>query len=157
MDAKPIVVGVDGSADSVRALRWATDYAQATGAPVRALMSWNVSTIYGDTFFGNWDQSGVEAKHRELLETAVREALGEGARTRFMSEPPVPRSGTIEHCNLRGSGFRCKPPPRNEDAGPSHYLARFSRMMGWPFEALGASIGTAAGASTSANAGTYAA
>ena len=80
MDAKPIVVGVDGSADSVRALRWATDYAQATGAPVRALMSWNVSTIYGDTFFGNWDQSGVEAKHRELLETAVREALGEGAQ-----------------------------------------------------------------------------
>ena len=36
-----VVVGVDGSAESVAALRWAARYATATGARVRALLAWH--------------------------------------------------------------------------------------------------------------------
>ena len=36
-----VVVGVDGSAESVAALRWAAHYATATGARVRALLAWH--------------------------------------------------------------------------------------------------------------------
>lgn len=42
-----IVVGVDGSAGSVEALRWAINYARATKAEVHALMAWELPTTYG--------------------------------------------------------------------------------------------------------------
>lgn len=39
-----VVVGVDGSAESVAALAWAARYASATGARVRALLAWHYPT-----------------------------------------------------------------------------------------------------------------
>ena len=36
-----VMVGVDGSAESVRALNWATRYATATGARVQAVLAWH--------------------------------------------------------------------------------------------------------------------
>ena len=36
-----VVVGVDGSGQSVAALHWAARYAAATGAAVRAVMAWH--------------------------------------------------------------------------------------------------------------------
>ena len=36
-----VAVGVDGSAGSRRALRWAASYARATGARVRAVRAWS--------------------------------------------------------------------------------------------------------------------
>jgi Universal stress protein family len=35
-----VVVGVDGSAESVRALGWVAGYAGAAGARVRAVLAW---------------------------------------------------------------------------------------------------------------------
>jgi nucleotide-binding universal stress UspA family protein len=42
-----VVVGVDGSAESVEALRWAADYAAATGATIDAVMSWHAPAAAG--------------------------------------------------------------------------------------------------------------
>jgi nucleotide-binding universal stress UspA family protein len=42
-----VVVGVDGSAESIEALRWAADYAAATGATIDAVMSWHSPTAAG--------------------------------------------------------------------------------------------------------------
>ncbi|MGE5287648.1 MAG: universal stress protein [Micromonosporaceae bacterium] len=39
-----IVVGVDGSAPSKDALRWAARYAELTGAAVHALIAWQASS-----------------------------------------------------------------------------------------------------------------
>jgi nucleotide-binding universal stress UspA family protein len=42
-----VVVGVDGSAESVAALAWATRYASASGARVRALLAWHYPGAVG--------------------------------------------------------------------------------------------------------------
>ena len=43
--ARPlVVVGVDGSEESVQALRWAARYGAATGASVRAVLAWHYPT-----------------------------------------------------------------------------------------------------------------
>ena len=39
-----VVVGVDGSAESVAALSWAAQYGAATGAAIRALQAWHYPT-----------------------------------------------------------------------------------------------------------------
>ena len=44
-----IVVGVDGSPASVRALRWALGQAELTGAEVKAVYAWQVPAMYGAT------------------------------------------------------------------------------------------------------------
>lgn len=79
MDVKPVIVGVDGSKDSGRALKWAADYAEKMGAPVSAVITWEVSTLYGDTIGGKWDDTAVEQKHREVLDKVVADTLGAGA------------------------------------------------------------------------------
>jgi nucleotide-binding universal stress UspA family protein len=45
--AAPVVVGVDGSEESRLALRWAVDYAQMSGAPVEAVIAWEIPPAYG--------------------------------------------------------------------------------------------------------------
>lgn len=42
-----VVVGVDGSAESVEALRWAAAYATATGATTDAVLSWHYPAAVG--------------------------------------------------------------------------------------------------------------
>ncbi|MET8701092.1 universal stress protein [Kitasatospora sp. NPDC058032] len=42
-----IVVGVDGSPASERALRWAVDYARLTGGTVHAIAAWEYPAFYG--------------------------------------------------------------------------------------------------------------
>jgi nucleotide-binding universal stress UspA family protein len=42
-----VVVGVDGSAESVEALRWAAAYATATGATIDAVLSWHYPAAVG--------------------------------------------------------------------------------------------------------------
>jgi nucleotide-binding universal stress UspA family protein len=47
-ETSPLVtVGVDGSAESVRALRWAADYARATGGRIRAVLAWHYPAPIG--------------------------------------------------------------------------------------------------------------
>ncbi|HLU28824.1 MAG TPA: universal stress protein [Glycomyces sp.] len=42
-----VVVGIDGSETSLRALRWAVRYAEKTGAAIEALHAWQIPTAYG--------------------------------------------------------------------------------------------------------------
>lgn len=42
-----IVVGVDGSPASVRALRWALRQAELTGAEIEAVHAWQIPAMYG--------------------------------------------------------------------------------------------------------------
>lgn len=81
MDTKRVVVGVDGSPDSVRALKWGADYARAQGAELLAVSVFEVPVVFG----GPYALSGIpepyklEEEARTALSEAVREALGEGA------------------------------------------------------------------------------
>ncbi len=58
MKMKRIVVGLDGSPESVRALDWAADFSEITGAEITAVtvfdagpyMSWGVSPVYVPDF-----------------------------------------------------------------------------------------------------------
>ena len=45
-----ILVGVDGSESSIRALEWAADLAERTGATLRAVITWEWPTSYGWAF-----------------------------------------------------------------------------------------------------------
>ena len=70
-----IVVGVDGSAPSLNALRWAGKQARMTGAPLRVLTTWEVATGTGwvPTFPVDYDPQAVA---RQALDEAVTETLG---------------------------------------------------------------------------------
>jgi nucleotide-binding universal stress UspA family protein len=47
-----VMVGVDGSAESVRALGWAARYATATGARVQAVLAWHYPAAAGQAPVG---------------------------------------------------------------------------------------------------------
>ncbi|MEV3936796.1 universal stress protein [Glycomyces sp. NPDC049804] len=42
-----VMVGIDGSPTSLRALRWALRYAERTGARIEAVHAWQIPTSYG--------------------------------------------------------------------------------------------------------------
>ncbi|MDA1359090.1 universal stress protein [Glycomyces luteolus] len=46
-ESERVVVGVDGSPPSLKALRWAIAYAERTGAVVEAFHAWQIPTTYG--------------------------------------------------------------------------------------------------------------
>ena len=48
-----VVVGVDGSEESVAALRWAAGYARATGATLRAMIAWHYPDVAGGAPVGH--------------------------------------------------------------------------------------------------------
>lgn len=81
MDAKPVIVGVDGSADSARALRWGAEYADRFGAPLEALTVFQVPVVWGGPYAmrGLPDSEDLERRAGEMLADTVREVLGEGA------------------------------------------------------------------------------
>lgn len=72
-----IVVGVDGSASSVDALRWAGQQARLTGAQLLAVSSWTSPTTYG------WSPAPAgtdwQTDSETVLRTALTDALGAAA------------------------------------------------------------------------------
>jgi nucleotide-binding universal stress UspA family protein len=84
-----IVVGVDGSPQSRRALVWAARFAQATGAVLQAVSAWHFPTSYGWSYVAeDWSPENDATKSLEetldavfpdgrpaRLELAVREGL----------------------------------------------------------------------------------
>ena len=72
-----VVVGVDGSAESIAALRWAAHYATASGARVRALLAWHYPGAVGGPPIEKapkavHDQTDVQM--HETLDTAIAKA-----------------------------------------------------------------------------------
>lgn len=77
--APRVVVGVDGSAESVHALRWAATYAAATGATVTAVLSWHFPAAAGPAPVGVAPREisdEVRASMQEVLDKAVAEVFG---------------------------------------------------------------------------------
>jgi nucleotide-binding universal stress UspA family protein len=75
-----VVVGVDGSESSAAALRWAADYAQATGSTLRAVLAWHYPTAAGVPPVGVTPanvESEVERGRAEMIEKAIATALGD--------------------------------------------------------------------------------
>jgi len=69
-----VVAGVDGSAESIAALGWASRYAAATGAKVRAVHAWHYRSASFGVTEGKTPESvteGVEQGLREDLDRAV--------------------------------------------------------------------------------------
>ena len=72
-----VVVGVDGSAESVAALRWAARYAAATGARVQAMLAWHYPSAVGEAPVGVTPEpirKETEAQMHETLDAAVGKA-----------------------------------------------------------------------------------
>lgn len=81
MDATPVVVGIDGGPDSLRALVWAADYAGTVMAPLIVLTAYEVPTMFGPNAMVGWvDPADVEEQARDMLAAAVRDALGADAQ-----------------------------------------------------------------------------
>jgi nucleotide-binding universal stress UspA family protein len=73
-----VVVGVDGSAESVGALRWAAAYAAATGATLRAIFSWHYPGAIGAPPIGHAPESVTDEVRQHMMDTLAR-AIAEGA------------------------------------------------------------------------------
>jgi len=88
-----VIVGVDGSRESVDALTWAIRYAGCTDGTVRAVIAWDEVIRYG--YFGMYMGSympnlgpDVEKLHQgaaDTLAAVVRDAAGERRRCRSSS------------------------------------------------------------------------
>ncbi|THV38705.1 universal stress protein [Glycomyces buryatensis] len=70
-----IVVGVDGSRPSIRALEWAIEQARRTGAKVEAVLAWEVPTMYGTGMMVQQGGEEFDKSAKQSLETAVNHAL----------------------------------------------------------------------------------
>ncbi|SOB81011.1 universal stress protein [Streptomyces sp. 1331.2] len=69
-----IVVGIDGSAPSKAALRWAVGQAVLTGAAVHAVAAWEYPSLYG--WFAPMVDDGFEQTARRTLSAEINEVLG---------------------------------------------------------------------------------
>ena len=90
---QPIVVGVDGSASSIRALRWAVGQAALVGVPVEAVTAWQSPETYGMDFGWApvWSDNGALAAAAEKV---LSDSLAQVTDGQQAGRPPaevVPR------------------------------------------------------------------
>ncbi len=76
--APVVVVGVDGSEESVQALKWAAGYGAATGAAVRAVIAWHYPSAVGPAPVGLAPESITDEVRHQMTET-VRKAVTDAA------------------------------------------------------------------------------
>jgi nucleotide-binding universal stress UspA family protein len=77
-----VVVGVDGSAESIAALGWAARYATATGAKMRAVHAWRYPAAFGIAPVGKAPEpvtAEVEQQMRDELAQAVAQVYPDPA------------------------------------------------------------------------------
>jgi len=88
-----VFVGVDGSANSIAALKWAAHYAQSTDGVVHAVYVWSYPTATIVTA-----QLGSVMAPSELMESAASEALAG-----FIAEAELPDDVHVVHVVREGS------------------------------------------------------
>ena len=84
-----VVVGVDGSPESVGALKWAAEYAAATGATIKAVLSWHYPAAAGPAPVGVAPQSisdEVRADMQVALDKAITDVYGTTTPDKVQSE-----------------------------------------------------------------------
>jgi nucleotide-binding universal stress UspA family protein len=69
-----VVVGVDGSAESVAALGWAATYAQQVGATVRAVLAWHYPGAVGGP---PMEHSPLRAQTEQQMQDRLNEAIAQ--------------------------------------------------------------------------------
>jgi nucleotide-binding universal stress UspA family protein len=77
-----VLVGLDGSAESIAALRWAAGYAEATGAAIRAVLAWHYPAAGGAAPVGVAPRAVREVTEQHLrgtLDQAVTDVFGTAA------------------------------------------------------------------------------
>lgn len=72
-----ILVGVDGSDGSARALRWALTEARAHGMVVDAVTVWESPNVFGEGFFTPEGEKELAGAARRRLERTIEEVVGE--------------------------------------------------------------------------------
>ncbi|MGX5358464.1 universal stress protein [Kocuria sp. KH4] len=70
-----VVVGVDGSGQSVEALRWAARIAPALGAPLRVVAAWDYPPEYAG--YVPLGSDNFDEVTRKRVDTAIQQAFGE--------------------------------------------------------------------------------
>ncbi|TAL24336.1 MAG: universal stress protein [Frankiales bacterium] len=93
-----VVVGVDGSGASLRALRWAVHHAERVGRPVVAVLSWQLTTLPApptarDSWvppLEEWEELG-----RSLLDETVSKVAESGAVEQLLLHRPA-AAGLLE-------------------------------------------------------------
>lgn len=80
----PVLVGVDGSPESKKALQWAAEYADSTCAPLVALIAWDVPATYGMPAL--YDDVDFEARARGILTSTVNDALNSSGKAELRTE-----------------------------------------------------------------------
>ncbi len=80
MNAKPVIVGIDGSPDSARALQWAAEYARRYETHVEGVITWEIPPVYGyPVAVGEDEYAGIAEQSRQVLRKTVRDGLGDDA------------------------------------------------------------------------------
>jgi nucleotide-binding universal stress UspA family protein len=109
-----VVVGVDGSAESVAALKWAARYQAATGSTVQAVLSWHFPAAAGPAPVGvapKQISDEVRANMLANLTKAITEAYGSPAPERVESKVEYGHPAQLlvdasEHADLLVVGHR---------------------------------------------------
>ena len=107
MTAAPVLVGVDGSEESGLALRWAFEYAQMSGAPLEAMIAWEIPPTYG--LAPSYDDVDFEKKAQEIAEETIRAVVGDNAPVTVRVERGHPAPILVaasEHAQLLVVGSR---------------------------------------------------
>ena len=89
-----VVVGVDGSANSIAALKWAAHYAQSTDGIVHAVYVWS----YPITAIAPAPLGGTAVAPAEMMTSAASEALAG-----FIAEAELPADIHVVHVVREGS------------------------------------------------------
>jgi nucleotide-binding universal stress UspA family protein len=96
-----IIVGVDGSDDSMNAYRWAIDEARHRNAEVTALFAWELPMI---GIPGAFDRDELEAEGIKFLNTQLDgEQNGNGVTVHRVVAQGDPSSSLIEACKQTGA------------------------------------------------------
>lgn len=72
-----ILVGVDGSEGSARALRWALDEAKARGMLVDAVTVWESPNVYGEGFYEPEGEREIADTAHRRLDRQLAEVVGD--------------------------------------------------------------------------------
>ena len=118
-----ILVGVDGSAGSRRALRWAVAEAEARGAIVDALFVWESPYAYGEGLYMPADEKKVADAALQRLTEAVSEIASDYPDVEVHPVAASGRRGADPLCVVGRSAAPCPRSPRTRRVrGPSPRL-----------------------------------